>query len=69
MILSLGFLTGGNVLGDMGLLLVNALGAETIAAPIISLTCCWLFIYKIILPQVVLAGDKMIMLHSLIYLS
>ena len=69
MILSLGFLTGGNVLGDMGLLLVNPLGAETIAAPIISLTCCWLFIYKIILPQVVLAGDKMIMVHLLIYLS
>ena len=66
--LALGFLTGVDVMGDMGLSFVNPSGAETKVASIISLNCYWWSIYKIVLPQVVLAGDKMIVVHLVIYL-
>ena len=39
--LALGFLTGVYVVVDMGLLLVNPSGVETIAASRISLNCFW----------------------------
>ena len=35
------FLNGVGVMGDLGLLLVNPSGVETIATSIISLNCCW----------------------------
>ena len=39
--LVLGFLTGIGVMGDLGLLLVNPPGVETIAALRIALYCFW----------------------------
>ena len=39
--LALGFLTGGCVMGDIGLVLVNPSGLETIATSIISLNGYW----------------------------
>ena len=39
---ALGVLTGDDVMGDIGLLLVNPSGVETISASRISLNCCWL---------------------------
>ena len=39
--LALGLLTGVDAMGDMGLLLGNPSGVETIASSIISLNCCW----------------------------
>ena len=39
--LSLGFLTGVGVMVDLGLLLVDYSGVETIGASIISFNCCW----------------------------
>ena len=40
-LIALGFLTGIDVMGDMGLLLVNPPGVENIAASRISLKYCW----------------------------
>ena len=40
--LALGFLNGVDVMGDMGLLLVNTSRLETIVSSIISLNCFWL---------------------------
>ena len=37
-----GFLTGDDVMGDIGMLSVNPSGVETISASRISLNCCWL---------------------------
>ena len=40
--LALGLLSVGGVMVDMGVLLVNHSGVETIVFSIISLNCCWL---------------------------
>ena len=39
---ALGFLTGVDVMGDIGLLLVNISGVETIEASRIYLNCFWM---------------------------
>ena len=43
-----GFLTGVNVVGDIGLLSVNASGVETIESSRISLNCCCCYTYQLV---------------------